>query len=90
MENSIWNSITHIRNFFKKVSVEGKQPNSACRKCAKLQLKKNNKSNVTFVPRDGNIEFIDENDRVFIAGLGRKRHTVGDLPGVLKLYMFPI
>ena len=82
MENSIWNSITLIRNCFKKITVEVKQPNLACRKCAKLQLKKNNKSNVTFVQGDGNIEFIDENDRVFIAGLGRKRHAVGDLPGV--------
>ena len=66
----------------KRVSVESKQPNSACRKCVKVQLKKNNKSIVAFVPGDGNLEFIDENDRVLIAGLGRKGHAVGDLPVV--------
>ena len=31
---------------------------------------------------DGNLEFIDENDRVLLAGLGRKGHAVGDIPGV--------
>ena len=66
----------------KRVSVESKQPNSACRKSVKVQLKKNNKSIVAFVPGHGNLEFIDENDRVLIAGLGRKGHAVGDLPGV--------
>ena len=66
----------------KRVTVEAKQPNSVCRKCVKVQLKKNNKSIVAFVPVDGNIEFIDEIDRVLIAGLGRKGLALGDLPGV--------
>ena len=66
----------------KRVSVEAKQPNSACRKCVKVQLRKNSKSIIAFVPLDGSLEFIDENDRVLIAGLGRKGHSVGDLPGV--------
>lgn len=66
----------------KRVSVEAKQPNSACRKCVKVQLKKNGKSIIAFVPLDGNLEFIDDNDRVLIAGLGRRGHSVGDLPGV--------
>ena len=48
---------------------------------SKLQ-KKNNKSIVAFVPGDGNIEFIYENDRVLIPGLGSFLQTVGDLPGV--------
>ena len=43
----------------KRVTVEAKQPNSACRKCVKVQLKKNNKTIIAFVPGDGNIEFID-------------------------------
>ena len=74
---------SHARGIvLKRVSVESKQPNSACRKCVKVQLKKNNKSIVAFVPGDGNLEFIDENDRVLIAGLGRKGHAVGDLTGV--------
>jgi len=66
----------------KRVSVEAKQPNSACRKCVKVQLRKNSKTIIAFVPLDGSLEFIDENDRVLIAGLGRKGHSVGDLPGV--------
>ena len=32
----------------KRVTVEAKQPNSACRKCVKVQLKKNNKTIVAF------------------------------------------
>merc|ERR1712028_46634 len=35
-----------------------------------------------FVPRDGCLNFIDENDEVLIAGFGRKGHAVGDIPGV--------
>lgn len=66
----------------KRILVEAKQPNSACRKCVKVQLKKNNKGIIAFIPGDGNLEFIDENDRVLVAGLGRKGHAVGDLPGV--------
>jgi small subunit ribosomal protein S23e len=66
----------------KRVSVEAKQPNSACRKCVKVQLRKNNKNVTAFVPGDGNLEFIDENDRVLVAGAGRRGHAVGDIPGV--------
>ena len=33
----------------KRTTVEAKQPNSAYRKCVKVQLKKNNKSIVAFV-----------------------------------------
>lgn len=66
----------------KRVSVEAKQPNSACRKCVKVQLKKNNKTITAFVPGDGNLELIDENDRVLVAGAGRRGHAVGDIPGV--------
>lgn len=47
----------------KKIAVEAKQPNSASRKCVKVQLRKNNKSIIAFVPKDGSLEFIDENDR---------------------------
>ena len=56
----------------KRVSVEAKQPNSACRKCVKVQLRKNSKNITAFVPGDGNLEFIDENDRVLISPLARK------------------
>jgi len=65
-----------------KIAVEAKQPNSAIRKCVRVQLKKNNKRITCFVPRDGGLSFIDENDEVLIGGFGRKGHSVGDLPGV--------
>merc|ERR1711862_1772 len=65
-----------------KVGVEAKQPNSAVRKACKVQLKKNGKKVTAFCPLDGSINYINENDEVVIAGLGRKGHSVGDLPGV--------
>merc|ERR1711904_32662 len=65
-----------------KVAVEAKQPNSAVRKCVRVQLKKNNKRITAYVPRDGGMGFIDENDEVLIAGFGRSGHAKGDLPGV--------
>ena len=65
-----------------KLAIEAKQPNSAIRKCVRVQLKKNNKKITAFVPRDGSLSFIDENDRVVVAGFGRKGHAVGDIPGV--------
>ena len=65
-----------------KVAVEAKQPNSAVRKCVRVQLKKNNKRITAFVPKDGSMSFIDENDEVLVAGFGRRGHAVGDLPGV--------
>ena len=65
-----------------KVAVEAKQPNSAVRKCVRVQLKKNNKRITAYVPKDGSMNTIDENDEVLVAGFGRKGHAVGDLPGV--------
>ena len=65
-----------------KVGVEAKQPNSAVRKCVRVQLKKNNKRITCYVPRDGGMSFCDENDEVLVAGFGRSGHAVGDLPGV--------
>ena len=65
-----------------KVAVEAKQPNSAIRKCARVQLIKNGKKIAAFVPNDGCLNFIEENDEVLIAGFGRRGHAVGDIPGV--------
>ncbi|KAA3672740.1 small subunit ribosomal protein S23e, partial [Paragonimus westermani] len=65
-----------------KVGVEAKQPNSAVRKCVRVQLLKNGKKITAFVPRDGCLNFIEENDEVLVAGFGRKGHAVGDIPGV--------
>ena len=65
-----------------KIAVEAKQPNSAIRKCVRVQLKKNNKRITAFVPNDGSLNFTDDNDEVLVAGFGRKGHAVGDIPGV--------
>uniref|UniRef100_A0A804I6L2 40S ribosomal protein S23 n=1 Tax=Musa acuminata subsp. malaccensis TaxID=214687 RepID=A0A804I6L2_MUSAM len=65
-----------------KIGIEAKQPNSAIQKCARVQLIKNGKKITAFVPNDGCLNFIEENDEVLIAGFGRKGHADGDIPGV--------
>jgi Ribosomal protein S12/S23 len=44
--------------------IEAKQPNSAIRKCVRVQLIKNGKKIAAFVPRDGCLNYTDENDEV--------------------------
>eukprot|EP00742_Colponemidia_sp_Colp-10_P027003 GILJ01033273.1.p1 GENE.GILJ01033273.1~~GILJ01033273.1.p1 ORF type:complete len:146 (-),score=10.39 GILJ01033273.1:65-502(-) len=76
-------SASHAKGIvLEKIGVEAKQPNSAIRKCARVQLIKNGKKIAAFVPNDGCLNFLDENDEVLIAGFGRKGHAVGDIPGV--------
>jgi len=95
-----------------KIGIEAKQPNSAVRKCVRVQLIKNGKKYVparsgwfgwrltcrvtSFVPNDGCLNFIDENDgkrlvegdwilicvEVLIAGFGKKGKSKGDIGGV--------
>ena len=66
-----------------KVGIESKQPNSAIRKCVRVQLIKNGKQVTAFVPGDGGLLFIDEHDEVSVEGIGgAKGGAVGDLPGV--------
>ena len=69
--------------FVSSSGVEAKQPNSAIRKCVRVQLIKNGKKITAFVPNDGCLTFIEENDEVLVAGFGRKGHAVGDIPGNL-------
>eukprot|EP00161_Ancyromonas_sigmoides_P007073 TRINITY_DN18286_c0_g1_i1.p2 TRINITY_DN18286_c0_g1~~TRINITY_DN18286_c0_g1_i1.p2 ORF type:complete len:151 (+),score=20.83 TRINITY_DN18286_c0_g1_i1:23-454(+) len=64
-----------------KIGIEAKQPNSAIRKCVRVQLVKSGKKIAAFVPRDGSLAFIDDNDEVLISGFGRHGHSVGDIPG---------
>jgi len=45
-------------------------------------LRKNGKGITCFVPRDGCLNFMSENDEVLVCSLGRKGHAVGDIPGV--------
>lgn len=61
--------------------LEAKQPNSAIRKAARVQLIKNGKKITAFVPNDGCLNFIEENDEVLVAGFGRSGHSKGDIPG---------
>ncbi|MHC1580147.1 30S ribosomal protein S12 [Methanopyrus sp.] len=66
-----------------KVGVEAKQPNSAIRKCVRVQLIKNGKQVTAFCPGDGAIDYIDEHDEVVIEGIGGpKGRAKGDIPGV--------
>lgn len=66
-----------------KVGIEAKQPNSAIRKCVKIQLIKNGRQLTAFAPGDGAINFIDEHDEVVVEGIGgRMGRSKGDIPGV--------
>ena len=66
-----------------KVAIEAKQPNSALRKCVKVQLIKNGRQITAFAPGDGAINFIDEHDEVLVEGIGgRMGRSYGDIPGV--------
>jgi small subunit ribosomal protein S12 len=66
-----------------KVGIEAKQPNSAIRKCVKVQLIKNGRQVTAFAPGDGAINYIDEHDEVMIEGIGgRMGRSYGDIPGV--------
>jgi small subunit ribosomal protein S12 len=66
-----------------KVGVEAKQPNSAIRKCVRIQLIKNGRQITAFCPGVGATNFIDEHDEVTIEGIGgRMGGSMGDIPGV--------
>ena len=66
-----------------KVGIESRQPNSAIRKCIRVQLVKNGKVVTAFVPGDGGLNFIDEHDEVVIEGIGGSEgRSMGDIPGV--------
>jgi len=66
-----------------KVGVESKQPNSAIRKCVRVQLIKNGRLVTAFLPGDGALNYVDEHDEVMIEGIGGPRaRSMGDIPGV--------
>lgn len=52
----VFSSRSHVRS-----GIEAKQPNSAIRKCARVQLIKNGKKIAAFVPMDGCLNYIEEN-----------------------------
>ena len=66
-----------------KVQLEAKQPNSAMRKCVRVQLIKNGKQVTAFCPGDGATKLIDEHDEVIIESIGGAMgKSKGDIPGV--------
>ena len=66
-----------------KVQLEAKQPNSAMRKCVRVQLVKNGRQVSAYVPGNRASKFIDEHDEVMIEAIGGKKgRAKGDIPGV--------
>ncbi len=66
-----------------KVQLEAKQPNSAMRKCVRIQLIKNARQVTAFCPGDGATKLIDEHDRVTVECIGGAMgKSKGDIPGV--------
>jgi len=66
-----------------KVQLEAKQPNSAMRKCCRVQLIKNGRQITAFMPRQGALKMIDEHDEVMVEAIGGKKgRSKGDIPGV--------
>ena len=64
-----------------KREVEAKQPNSAMRKCVRVQLVKNGKQVTAFVPGYNAIKMIDEHDEVIVERIGgTKGRAKGDIP----------
>jgi len=43
---------------------------------------KNGKKIGAFVPKDGCLNYIDDNDEVLCCGFGRRGHAIGDIPGI--------
>ncbi|MFH1408375.1 MAG: 30S ribosomal protein S12 [Nanoarchaeota archaeon] len=66
-----------------KIQLEAKQPNSAMRKCVRVQLVKNGKQVTAFCPGEGATKLIDEHDEVLIECIGGAMGGAkGDIPGV--------
>lgn len=66
-----------------KLQKEAKQPNSAMRKCCRVQLIKNNKTVIAFIPGNLAQKFVNEHDEVIIERIGGKQgRSKGDIPGV--------
>jgi len=66
-----------------KIQLEAKQPNSAMRKCVRVQLVKNGKQVTAFLPGEGATKLVDEHDEVVIECIGGKMgRSKGDIPGV--------
>ena len=66
-----------------KFQKEAAQPNSAMRKCCKVQLVKSGVSIGAFIPGNLAQKFIDEHDEVIIERIGGKQgRSKGDIRGI--------
>lgn len=66
-----------------KYGVGSKQPNSALRKCVRVQLIKNGKQIGAYVPHDGGLLYINVHDQVTVEGIGgAQKGAKGDIPGI--------
>ncbi len=66
-----------------KFQKEAAQPNSAMRKCCKVQLVKNGRTEGAFIPGNLAQKFIDEHDEVVIERIGGKQgRAKGDIRGI--------
>jgi len=66
-----------------KIQIEAKQPNSAMRKCCRVQLIKNGKQVSAFMPGDGAQKMIEEHDEVIVECIGGKMgRAKGDISGI--------
>lgn len=66
-----------------KLQLEAKQPNSAMRKCVRVQLVKNGKQISAFLPGNAASKFVDEHDEVVLECIGGKMgRSKGDIPGI--------
>ena len=66
-----------------KFQKEARQPNSAMRKCCKVQLIKNSVPVGAFIPGNLAQKFVDEHDEVLIERIGgRMGRSPGDIPGI--------
>lgn len=66
-----------------KRQMEAKQPNSAMRKCVRVQLTKNGKQITAFMPGTGAINHVQEHDEVIVQGIGgTKGRAKGDIPTI--------
>ena len=75
-QNLLLMPLTPRESFLKRLTLK---PNSAIRKCVRVQLIKNGKKITAFIPRDGCLNYIEENNEVLVAGFGRKGYAVGDI-----------
>ena len=66
-----------------KFQKEAAQPNSAMRKCCKVQLIKNSLQVGAFIPGNLATKFVDEHDEVVIERIGGKQgRAKGDIRGI--------